>query len=158
MLAASSPITQRATGAWLPMASGGRPTRQRPERPAPGTKGEGEAQVKLLLVDDEAAVLEAGAVFLAEAGFDVVTAGGGSEAMRLIAEQQPDVVVLDLMMPDVNGWHVWDWIQQQSTRPAVVIWTASGLRTGAIGRTTIVPKGADPSALLDAIDDSLAHS
>ncbi len=61
---------------------------------------------RILLVDDEAAQREVIAYNLAASGFDVVEAQDGEEAMLLVAEDRPDLIVLDWMMPNVSGIEV----------------------------------------------------
>lgn len=61
---------------------------------------------RILLVDDEAAQREVIAYNLAAEGFDVVEAQDGEEAMLLVAEEAPDLIILDWMMPNVSGIEV----------------------------------------------------
>jgi len=63
-------------------------------------------RVRALVVDDEPALVRVVAAYLAQEGFDVVTASDGSEALRLARETEPDVVVLDVMMPGIDGIEV----------------------------------------------------
>jgi DNA-binding response OmpR family regulator len=58
----------------------------------------------VLVVDDEADIREAVAELLVEEGYEVVGAGDGAEALRKAREFHPSVVLLDLMMPGMNGW------------------------------------------------------
>lgn len=58
------------------------------------------ASVRLLVVDDEATILELLSGSLRLAGFEVVTAASGTEAVRAVASGRPDLVLLDVMMPD----------------------------------------------------------
>jgi CheY-like chemotaxis protein len=60
----------------------------------------------ILVVDDDATVREVVKRHLERAGFAVVTAVGGQEALRLIRELRPAAVTLDIMMPDLDGWTV----------------------------------------------------
>ena len=64
------------------------------------------ARRKVLVVDDEADVLLLCRVNLEFEGYDVVEASDGEEAMRKVAEERPDVVLLDVMMPKMDGWQV----------------------------------------------------
>ena len=61
---------------------------------------------KILVVDDEDAVLEILEADLSEEGFDVISAKDGAEALALVYQERPDVVLLDLKMPVVNGYQV----------------------------------------------------
>ena len=62
--------------------------------------------VKVLIVDDEKDVTEELGVMLKKKGFEVVTANSGKEALEKVKEEKPDVVLLDVMMPDMSGWDV----------------------------------------------------
>ena len=61
---------------------------------------------RVLMVDDDPAALELHAAALAPAGYEVMRAGGGAEGIDLARRHRPDVVVLDLMMPEVSGFDV----------------------------------------------------
>ena len=63
-------------------------------------------RVRALVVDDEPALVRVVAAYLEREGFDVTTAGDGLEALRLVREIRPDVVVLDVMMPGIDGTEV----------------------------------------------------
>jgi DNA-binding response OmpR family regulator len=60
--------------------------------------------VSVLVVDDETDIREAVAELLAEEGYEVMDAGDGAEALRKARAFHPSVVLLDLMMPGMNGW------------------------------------------------------
>ncbi len=62
--------------------------------------------VKVLIVDDEKDVTEELGVMLKKKGFEVVTANSGKEALEKVKEEKPDVVLLDVIMPDMSGWDV----------------------------------------------------
>jgi len=59
---------------------------------------------KILVADDQADVLQLIAVRLKSSGFDVVTASDGQEVLLKVKEERPDLVVLDLMMPKLDGY------------------------------------------------------
>ncbi|MGY2752962.1 twitching motility two-component system response regulator PilH [Thermostichus sp. MS-CIW-21] len=61
---------------------------------------------KVLVVDDNRTYLEAISSLLSESGLEVSTAMDGVEAMDIIRQQKPDVVVLDIVMPGMNGYEV----------------------------------------------------
>ena len=64
------------------------------------------AEAKLLVVDDEFNILELLATSLRFAGFEVVTAGNGREALEAAEREQPDLILLDVMMPGMDGFEV----------------------------------------------------
>jgi DNA-binding response OmpR family regulator len=61
---------------------------------------------RLLLVEDSEAIRDALSILLEDAGFTVVQAGRGQDALRLAAESRPDLVLLDLGLPDMAGLDV----------------------------------------------------
>ena len=65
-----------------------------------------EPEVKLLVVDDEPNILELLATSLRFAGFEVVTAANGREALEKAETESPDLAVLDVMLPDMDGFTV----------------------------------------------------
>jgi len=67
---------------------------------------EDSADTTVLIVDDEKAIREGLASALHRAGFSVVEASDGEEALRLAQREKPDLVVLDVMMPGMSGWEV----------------------------------------------------
>jgi DNA-binding response OmpR family regulator len=66
----------------------------------------GEIEPKVAIVEDEVFLRKAGALALRKAGFAVVTAIDGEEALEMIPREKPDLVLLDLIMPKVQGFEV----------------------------------------------------
>ncbi len=93
----------------------------------------------LLVVDDDAALREALALVLDLNGFDVTTAADGREAMRTLSTARPDAVVLDVLMPGLDGLEVCRRIRASGNRTPVLMLTAraevservAGLEAGA---------------------------
>jgi two-component system, OmpR family, phosphate regulon response regulator PhoB len=83
---------------------------------------------RMLVVDDETAIRRALAVNLSARGYEVDSAATGEEALRLAADHRPDLVLLDLMLPDVAGTEVCRILKQDAlTREiAVLMLTAKG--------------------------------
>ncbi|NNC78809.1 MAG: response regulator transcription factor [Acidimicrobiales bacterium] len=79
----------------------------------------------VLVVDDEPMVREVLAQYLANDGFTVLEAGDGEEAIALITEHNPDMVLLDLMLPKRNGLEVLSFIRTTSQLPVILL-TARG--------------------------------
>ncbi len=61
---------------------------------------------KIMVVDDEPDLLDVVKLILESDGYQVVTAGGGQEALNIIEEEKPDLVLLDIIMPKMDGWEV----------------------------------------------------
>jgi two-component system, OmpR family, response regulator len=68
--------------------------------------GDGSGEARLLVVDDEETILELLSGSLRLAGFEVMTAASGAQALRAVAASKPDLVLLDVMMPDGDGFEV----------------------------------------------------
>src|ERR1700704_4462157 len=81
-------------------------TRDR-RRVLPGTGQPGRQRLgRVLLVEDEQDVAELIRYNLTKEGYDVVLSGNGNDAFRLAREHRPDVLLLDIMVPQLNGWEV----------------------------------------------------
>lgn len=76
---------------------------------------------KILVIDDDLAVTELMSMLLKTFGFEVLTTNSGMEGVRLVREIEPNVVLLDLMMPDVDGWQVCKLIRKTSNVPILVL-------------------------------------
>ncbi len=80
---------------------------------------------KILVVDDDAYVCRSLAEILQEEGYAVVTAQDGSTALRLLYAERPNLVILDVMMPDMDGWEVCRRIRELTDIPVLML-TARG--------------------------------
>lgn len=61
---------------------------------------------KILLVEDEMTVLDTMAGSLRDAGFEVMTAQDGAEALKMLLSEKPDLAIIDIILPKVDGWRV----------------------------------------------------
>ena len=75
----------------------------------------------VLAVDDEAGILRLIKLELSAQGFRVIAAGEGEEALRLIEEQRPDIVLLDILMPGMTGLEVLRAIRERWTVPVILV-------------------------------------
>ncbi len=94
---------------------------------------------KILVVDDEAAVRRILKTRLYMIGYDVVTASDGKEALKIFAEEAPDLIILDVMMPEADGYYVCQQIRKESNVPIIML-TALG---DVADRITGLQFGAD---------------
>jgi DNA-binding response OmpR family regulator len=76
---------------------------------------------KLLIVDDDATLVKFLSEFMTGEGFGVVTAPNGAEAMRQAYREHPDLVILDVMMPGMDGWEVCARLREMSDVPIILI-------------------------------------
>ena len=79
---------------------------------------------RLLVVEDEPNILELLAASLRYAGFEVITAAAGTEAVQAASRHRPDLIVLDVMLPDMDGFDVVRRLRGGGTRIPVVFLTA----------------------------------
>ena len=82
------------------------------------------ADARLLVVEDEPNILELLSASLRYAGFDVVTAAAGTEAVQAAQRHRPDLIVLDVMLPDMDGFDVIRRLRGGGARIPVVFLTA----------------------------------
>ncbi|MET8699203.1 response regulator transcription factor [Kitasatospora sp. NPDC058032] len=78
--------------------------------------GGGQGEAYLLVVDDEPNIRELLSASLRFSGFRVASAATGAEALRLVAADRPDLVVLDVMLPDLDGFTVVERLREQTSR------------------------------------------
>jgi len=69
---------------------------------------------KIMVVDDEPDLLEVVKLILESDGYQVVTANSGQEALDMIEKEMPDLVLLDIIMPRMDGWEVFSRIKSNS--------------------------------------------
>ena len=85
---------------------------------------DGGPEARLLVVDDEPNIVELLAASLRFVGFEVATARNGTEALKVAAKYQPDLMVLDVMMPGLDGFDVVRRLRQEGVTAPVVFLTA----------------------------------
>jgi two-component system, OmpR family, KDP operon response regulator KdpE len=93
----------------------------------------------VLVVDDDAHILRTLRIHLAGHGYSVATAETGQDAIRIAASDRPDLVVLDLGLPDIDGTAVISALRRDSTVPIIVL----SARTDAPDKVDALDTGAD---------------
>ena len=93
----------------------------------------------ILVVEDEASIAEVVSLYLKRAGFSAQIASDGRQAMTFFERRQPDLVILDLMLPEVDGLSLTRWLRERSNVPIIML-TA---RRAEIDRITGLEMGAD---------------
>jgi len=79
---------------------------------------------RILCIEDEAEMVALIRIILGRKGYEVLGASGGEEGLKKVLETKPDLVLLDLMMPDMDGWEVYQQMKaDEKTReiPVVVV-------------------------------------
>jgi DNA-binding response OmpR family regulator len=94
----------------------------------------------VLIVEDDDAIADAIAYTLDRAGFRTLRASDGGQGLRLFRQQRPDLVILDLMLPQVDGWRVTQELRHEDPRVPVIVCSA---RTSEFDRVHGLEMGAD---------------
>ena len=80
---------------------------------------------KILVVDDDQNICELLRLYLEKEGYDVVLAGDGKQALSEFNKENPDLILLDIMLPELDGWQVCREIRKKSQCPIIML-TAKG--------------------------------
>jgi len=120
------------------------------------------SRARILVVDDEADILDLLSELLGESGYDVVRASDGREALRALFQAQPDLVLLDVAMPELDGWQTLERIRDASDLPVLMLTARAGeddkVRGLRAGANDYVTKPFSTRELLARIDALLrAH-
>ncbi len=118
---------------------------------------------RVLVVDDEPDVLLLCRLNLQQRGHELLEASGGARALELARERHPDVIVLDLMMPGINGYDVLEALQEEEATSdiPVLVLTAKSLRADrerahGLGASAFLTKPFMPSELCEMVDSLLS--
>ncbi len=111
---------------------------------------------RILVVDDDPSIRGFLAEALADEGYDVKVAGNGQEALAVASQWQPDLILLDLMMPVLDGWGFREAqrrIERLATVPVIVLSATRDLpaRTEQLEPARVFPKPFDLDTLLASI-------
>jgi len=123
-----------------------------------------ESEIKrVVCVEDEPEMIDLIRLILSRKGFEVIGANGGKQGLETIREQKPDLVLLDLMMPDMDGWEVYQQMKadKEITDIPVIVVTAKaqsidkvlGLHIAKVD--DYISKPFSPQELLDSVDQVL---
>ena len=80
---------------------------------------------KVLIVDDDTNICELLRLYIDKDGFDVAIANTGTQALKLFEQEKPDLIMLDIMLPELDGWQVCREIRKTSQVPIIML-TAKG--------------------------------
>jgi DNA-binding NtrC family response regulator len=121
-----------------------------------------QESLRILVVDDEAAMREVLSARLQEKGFSVDTAGSGQEAQEQVEAHRPDVVISDVVLPDVSGLDLLQTLKSGDAHRPIILITAFGTVDSAVeaikrGATDFLTKPIDYDKLLSVIDVARAE-
>lgn len=110
---------------------------------------------EILVVEDEPSVGEVVSLYLRRAGYPVRVVRNGQEALKLLEQRFPQLVVLDLMLPGADGWDIMRWLRARSDVPVIVL-TARGEESDRIaglemGADDYVVKPFSPQELVSRV-------
>jgi len=124
------------------------------------------SEKRILCIEDHAEMIELVKLILGRKGYQVEGAVGGKEGLEAIAENPPDLILLDLMMPDVDGWEVYRQIKVNDDLqncPVIVITAKAqgidrvlGLHIAGVDDYITKPFG--PKELIDSVERFLGSS
>ena len=117
---------------------------------------------KILVVDDDELVLIALEALLVPVGYEVTTASNGAEALEKLAQGPVDLMILDILMPGMNGFELCEKIrgqEQYKVVPIIMLTAKSGAEDKKkgmeAGATLFLPKPIAPQILLDLVKKAL---
>ena len=127
---------------------------------------ENKETIRVVCVEDEPEVIDLIRLILGRKGFEVIGAHGGTVAMQVIQENKPGVILLDLMMPDMDGWEVYQQLKaddEVKNIPVIVVTAKAqsidkvlGLHIAKVD--DYISKPFSPQELLDSIDQILSRA
>ena len=119
----------------------------------------------LVYIEDEQEMIDLVRLILSRRGYEVIGANGGRDGLKAVREHLPDLVLLDLMMPDMDGWDVYQQMKaDESTRdiPVIVVTAKAqsidkvlGLHIAKVD--DYISKPFSPSELVDSVEKVLAR-
>ena len=117
---------------------------------------------KVLIVDDDLTLLRGMQDSLEDEEYHVVTARDGQEAMRLVYSERPDLIILDIMMPRLDGWQVCLRVREMSDVPIIML-TVKGEKQDVVkgldlGADDYLPKPFDAEELLARVRAALRRA
>jgi DNA-binding response OmpR family regulator len=121
---------------------------------------------KIIYIEDDLEMIDLVKMILNRRGYEIIGAHGGQRGLDLIESQNPDIILLDLMMPDVDGWEVYHQIKsnEKTQKIPVVIITAKaqpidrvlGLQIAKVD--DYISKPFRPQELINSIEKLLSHN
>ncbi len=125
-----------------------------------------ETKRRVVYIEDEPEMIDLVRLILNRRGYEIIGANGGREGLDLVRQQTPDLVLLDLMMPDMDGWDVYQQIKadERTQNIPVIVVTAKaqsidkvlGLHIAKVD--DYISKPFSPQELVDSIEKVMAKN
>lgn len=130
-----------------------------------GPTARGTTEGKILIVDDESAIRLVCRLNLRSAGFDTLEASDGASALALARAERPDLILLDIMLPEIDGWRVAEELAAtEETRDIPVVFLSARSETGdqmrglEKGAVAYITKPFDPLELTSTVQNVLERA
>lgn len=118
--------------------------------------------MRVLVVDDDPPSLKMTAFLLAQEGYEVITADNGQDALRLIEDQLPDLAILDVMMPGIDGFQLLQRVRRTMNLPVIILSakgeTADRVTGLDLGADDYLAKPFEPAELLARVRSVLRRA
>lgn len=119
---------------------------------------------RIVYIEDEYDMIDLVRLILGQKGYEVVGAIGGREGLTMVQQELPDLVLLDLMMPDMGGWEVYQQMRaMESTReiPVIIITAKAQSIDKVLGLNIAkvddyISKPFSPQELIDSVESVIA--
>lgn len=120
---------------------------------------------RLVYVEDEVEMIDLVRLILGRKGFEVIGASGGAQGLEVIRNEAPDLVLLDLMMPDLDGWEVYQQMEaDEHTRniPVIVVTAKAQTIDRVLGLhiakvDDYISKPFSPQEIINSVEKVLAR-
>lgn len=114
---------------------------------------------RILLADDEREIIELLRLYLEKDGYDVLAAGDGLSALQILRREKVDLAVVDIMMPNLNGYELIKAIRKEKNLPIIVISakgeTADKILGLGLGADDYIVKPFDPLEAVARVDANI---
>jgi len=124
---------------------------------------EAEQKKRILIVEDEAMIQQVLRICLKQRDFDVLGVSSGQEAMHVIPEFTPHLIILDLLMHPISGWDVLQWLRENHLTPNIPVLVISALvhlaeqmQVFEEGAVEYIPKPTQPSIIMKRVRELLS--
>lgn len=114
---------------------------------------------KILVIEDDCDMLAFLSVLLHQADFDVLQANSSTEGLRLAQQAKPDLVLLDIVLPDMDGWETCRRLREIADMPIVFVTALADAETQSKGRDVgddYIIKPVDPRDLINRVRHHIA--
>ncbi len=124
------------------------------------SKYESDRKIRIVVIDDDPTIVKVVRIILQTNGFEVIEALNGAEALDLVENELPDIVLLDIMMPEMDGFEVLRRLKEnEATKEIPVVFLTA--KTGAeyvnrgveMGASEYIIKPFSPAALIAKINE-----